>query len=47
MKKILLILASLIAIILGAGAAEGLSRRDADKGGSGRVPGLGSGKNRR
>ena len=47
MKKILLILASLIAILLGAGAAEGFSRRDADKGGSGRVPGFGSGKNRR
>ena len=47
MKKILLILASLIAILLGAGAAEGFSRRNADNGGSGRVPGFGSGKNRR
>jgi hypothetical protein len=47
MKKFLLILASLIAILLGAGAAEGFSRRNVDNGGSGTVPGLGSGKNRR
>lgn len=47
MKKFLLILAGLLAILLGAGAADSFGRRDAENGGPGKVPGFGSGKNRR
>ena len=47
MKKLLLIIVGLIAVLLGAGAAESVSRRDADDRSSGRAPGFSSGKNRR
>ena len=47
MKKILLILAGLLAILIGAGAAESVGRRDSDGGKPGSVPGFSSGKNKR